>query len=54
MTENGKMTLDKAVEGAFGRTADVRREAWPAGSVGIIDCLSENRFKPFSCTIGWA
>ena len=46
------MTLGKAIDGAFGRTEYVRREAWPAGSVGMIDCLSQNPFAPFSCTLG--
>ena len=46
------MTLDKAIEGAFGRTEYIRREAWPNGSVGVINCLSENLFEPFWCTIG--
>ena len=48
------MTLGKAIEEAFGRTEYVRRAAWPAGSVGVIDCLSENPFEPFSCTVGRA
>ena len=48
------MTLDKAIEGAFGRTGYVRREGWAPGSVGVIDCLSENPFEPFSCTVGRA
>lgn len=48
------MTLGTAIEEAFGRTEYVRRAAWPAGSVGVIDCLSENPFAPFSCTVGRA
>ena len=46
--------MDKAIEGAFGRTQYVRREAWPTGSVGVIDYLSANPFEPFSCTAGRA
>ena len=48
------MTLQEAISEAFGRTEYVRRKAWPAGSVGRINCLSENPFEPFSCTMGRA
>ena len=48
------MTLSKAIEEAFGRTEYVRRAVWPTGSVGVIDCLSENPSEPFSCTMGRA
>ena len=48
------MTLQEAISEAFGRTEYVRRKAWPAGSVGRINCLSENPFEPFSCTVGRA
>ena len=46
------MTLGKAIDEAFGRTGYARRERWPTGSVGVIDCLSENPFEPFLCTVG--
>ena len=43
------MTLDRAIDEAFGRTDSVRRKSWPAGTWAFIDALSKNKFYPFLC-----
>ena len=46
------MKLDEAIRKTFGRSGYVRREAWPNGSAGVINYVSDNKFKPFWCTFG--
>ena len=47
------MTLNEAVEAAFGRTDRLSRTSWPKGSIGVLDPLWPNDSSgPFLCTAG--